>query len=249
MQIIAEHLIEIQVLDFENSLLQMKNKYLDSPTCEPQYARKFLNFCRMICSSNGAQRIIPENIPLSIYDSDDFKTKPQILSNLELTALRPSLMYKNSKEAYTTNAISSLKCFGNLIDGFLASDEDFWLLDYMINALFSDGERNTYHVFKVMSLIEMLIVSEKNNGKTKGEMERKLPQFLSAQIEPSLHVLFSEVMRKLRNKIGHGDLKAVQQLLQQYRQSFMGNFWFDECEYSVENWVLAMPAYFRAGSE
>ena len=70
-----------------------------------------------------------------------------------------------------------------------------------------------------------------------GEIERKLPRFLSEHIEISKRTLFSEIMRKLRNKIGHGDFKAVQQLLEQYRQSFMENFWFDEYEYSIENWV------------
>ena len=44
-------------------------------------------------------------------------------------------------------------------------------------------------------------------------------------------------MRKLRNKIAHGDFEAVKQLLEQYRQVFMQNFWFDEIEYSIENWT------------
>jgi hypothetical protein len=44
-------------------------------------------------------------------------------------------------------------------------------------------------------------------------------------------------MRKLRNKIGHGDFRTVQQLLEQYRQSFMKNFWLDESEYSIESWT------------
>ena len=44
-------------------------------------------------------------------------------------------------------------------------------------------------------------------------------------------------MRKLRNKIGHGDFEAVQQLLDQYRNSFMQDFWYDEFEYSIENWT------------
>lgn len=35
MKIIAEHLIEIKVLNFDNSILQIKNEYMDSPTCEP----------------------------------------------------------------------------------------------------------------------------------------------------------------------------------------------------------------------
>ena len=49
--------------------------------------------------------------------------------------------------------------------------------------------------------------------------------------------LFSEIVRKLRNKIGHGDFEAVQQLLDQYRNSFMQNFRYDEFEYSIENWT------------
>ena len=44
-------------------------------------------------------------------------------------------------------------------------------------------------------------------------------------------------MRKLRNKIGHGDFNAVQKLLEQYKHNFMKDFWFDEREYSVENWI------------
>jgi hypothetical protein len=61
-QIIAEHLIEIQVLNFDNSLLQMNNNHLDSPTCEPQYPRKFLDLCCMVQSSQSAQKVIPKQI-------------------------------------------------------------------------------------------------------------------------------------------------------------------------------------------
>lgn len=70
MQIIAEHLIEIQVLDFDNSLLQMKNDHLDSPTCEPQYPRKFLDFCCKVQSCKSTQKVIPKQIPFSTYNSD-----------------------------------------------------------------------------------------------------------------------------------------------------------------------------------
>lgn len=236
MQIIAEHLIEIQVSDFDNSLLQLKNENLDSPTCEPQYTRKFLNFCCMVQSSNGAHKIIPEQIPFSTYNSDDFHARPLILNYLE-AMLHPHPNHKISVESYTDGGIKSLKYLGSLIDDFLDSNEGFWLLDYIMNAIFSDTEQNAYHIFKVMSLIEMLIINPKGNGKTVGEIEHKLPLFLSDRIEISQRTLFSEIMRKLRNKIGHGDFKAVQQLLEQYRQPFMENFWFDEYEYSIENWI------------
>ena len=208
MQIIAEHLIEIQVLDFDNSLLQMKNDHLDSPTCEPQYPRKFLNLCCKIQSSQSAQTVIPNhpNYPISIPD-------------------------------YTAGGIKSLEYIGSLIDNFLVTDKDFWLFDYIVNAVFNDESHDAYHIFKVMSLIEMLIITPKGNGKTVGELERKLPQFLPDRIPVEERALFSEIVRKLRNKIGHGDFEAVQQLLDQYRNSFMQNFWYDEFEYSIENWT------------
>ncbi len=236
MQIIAEHLIEIQVSDFESSLLQMKNENLDSPTCEPQYTRKFLNFCCKVQSSGGAKTVIPKQIPFSTYNSDDLRKEPLIINFLE-AQLHPHPAYQTTVLDYTQGGIESLTTIGKLIDDFLVADKDFWLFDYIINALFSDEDHNAYHVFKTMSLIEMLIINPKGNGKTAGEIENKLPQFLSDSIVPKDGALFSQIMRKLRNKIGHGDFEAVQKLLEQYRQAFMQNFWFDETEYSIENWT------------
>lgn len=236
MQIIAEHLIEIQVSDFDNSLLQMKNDHLDSPTCEPQYSRKFLNLCCKIQSAQSAQKIIPNQIPFSTYNSDDFDQKPLILNFLG-AMLHPHPNYPISIADYTAGGIKSLKYIGGLIDNFLATDKDFWLFDYIVNAMFNDDSHDAYHVFKVMSLIEMLIINPKGKGKTAGKLEGKLPQFLPDRIPMEGRTLFSKIARKLRNKIGHGDFEAVQQLLAQYRDSFMQNFWYDECEYSVENWI------------
>ncbi len=235
-QIIAEHLIEIQVSDFDNSLLQIKNPYIDSPTCEPQYTRKFLNFCCRVQSSKSSQKIIPNQIPFSTYNSDEWNTKPLILNHV---AASLHMEYKDgfSNQVYTDGGIASLKYIGKLIDNFLVTEKDFWLLDYIINAVFSDSDFNAYHVFKTMSLIEMLIIDSKDNGKTIGAMEKKLPQFLPERIPREKATLFSSIARKLRNKIGHGDFEAVQLLLEQYRDSFMKDFWYDEYEHSVETWT------------
>ena len=235
-QIIAEHLVEIQVLDFDNSLLKIKNNHISSPTCEPQYPRKFLSFCDKIQSSTIAQKNIPNKIPFLTFDSDDFQQKSLILNYLE-SMLHPHPHYPISVPDYTAGSIKSLKYVGNLIDNFLVTDKDFWLLDYLINATFNDESHDAYYIFKVMSLIEMLIIHPKSNGKTIGEIENKLPQFLSDGIPNENRKLFSEIVRKLRNKIGHGDFEAVQRLLEQYRQSFMQDFWYDEFEYSIDNWT------------
>ena len=235
-QIIAEHLIEIQVLDFNHSLLQLKNDHLDSPTCEPQYTRKFLRFCGNVQSAKAAQRIIPCQIPFSTYNSDEYNTTPLIINYLEgMLSSHPD--HRITVDESLAGGIQSLKYIGRLIDDFLVAESDFWLLDYIINATFFDGEFNAYHVFKTMSLIEMLIINPNKHGKTHGEMERKLPQFLPERIPEGERALFSEIMRKLRNKIGHGDFAAVQELLKQYRESFMQNFWYDEFENSIETWT------------
>lgn len=237
-QIIAEHLIEIQVFDFDNSLLKQKNELLDSPTCEPQYAKLFLNFCCMVQSSSMAKNIIPNQVPFMLYDSDDFYEKPRIINFLEAMINLHSHSSMDWK-CYTDGGIKSLEYIGSLVDEFLISEEHFWLFDYIINAVYTarENQLNAYHVFKVMSLIEMIIVNPKNRGHIQGEIENKLPQFLPDSISYNHRIIFCQLMRKLRNKIGHGDYKAVQKILEEYRNLFMQNYVYDEFEYSIENWT------------
>lgn len=228
--IIAEHLVEIQVLDFEHSLLKKINPVLDSPTCEMQYARKFMTLCMRLGSVSSCW----SNIPMVTYDSDELFTTPMIINYLSARAADKNF---NFKEDFTLG-LSCLKQIGLKIDNFLSSDKDFWLFDYIINALSEDQQSgNAYHVFKTMSLIEMLLINPSNSGRTQGEMERKLPRFLSDRIDSSQKTLYAEYMRKFRNKIAHGDFEAVSKLLKEYRNEFMKNFWYDEFEYSKDNWT------------
>lgn len=230
--IIAEHLVEIQVLDFEHSLLRKINPFLDSPTCEMQYARKFMTLYMRLCSVSNSWA----NIPMVTYDSDELFTTPLIINDL---SAKVNTTNYDPKESFELGLLS-LKQIGEKIDNFLSTDKDFWLLDYIINALSENRHiYSAYHVFKTMSLIEMLLINPSNNGKTQGEMERKLSQFLSYRIDSSKKILYAEYMRKFRNKIAHGDFEAVSQLLHDYRNEFMKDFWYDEVEYSKDNWTFA----------
>lgn len=233
-QIIAEHLIEIQVMDFDDSLLQKKNSHLDSPTCEMQYAKKYMIFCQNLSSSIISPNRGVNNIPFVTYDSDVFGKTPLIINYLEAHT-KDKL---NDVEARLKSSILSLREIGDKIDNFLQSEPDFWLFDYIVNAL-TDVQRDNdaYHIFKVMSLIEMLIINPKNNGKTHGEIEKKLPQFLPDTIELSKKQSYADLLRKFRNKIGHGDYGAISKLLEEYRNEYMKNFQYDEFEYSIDNWT------------
>ena len=235
-QVLAEHLIEIQISDYENSMLQVKNQYMYSPTCEPQYERKFLNFCSRVQSAETASKIIPGQIPFSTYNSDDFNVKPSILNYLASSLCMDDKTGVSHRD-YTDKGITSLRHIGRLIDSLLSSEKEFWLLDYVVNAIFYESNSNAYNIFKTMSLIEMLIIDPINDGKTKGEMEKKLPQFLPGSIPTEKAQLFASIVRKLRNKIAHGDFEAIQKLLAQYREAFMEDCWLDEYECSIETWV------------
>lgn len=233
-QIIAEHLIEIQVMDFDDSLLKKKNSHLDSPTCEMQYAKKYMNFCHNLCSSILSPKRRGNTVPFVTYDSDVFGKTPLIINYLEAH----TNVKANNVEGRLKSCISSLREIGGKIDDFLQSDQDFWLFDYIVNALTDlQQDNNAYHIFKVMSLIEMLIINPKNNGRTHGEIEKKLPQFLPDTIELSKTQSYADLLRKFRNKIGHGDYNAISKLLEEYRNEYMKNFPYDEFEYSIDNWT------------
>lgn len=233
-KIIAEHLIEIQVMDFDDSLLKKKNSHLDSPTCEMQYAKKYMIFCQNLSSSIISPKRGGNNIPFVTYDSDVFGKTPLIINYLEAHTKGKT----NDVEKQLKSSISCLQEIGSKIDDFLQSEQDFWLFDYIVDSLTDVQQDNdAYHIFKVMSLIEMLIINPKNNGRTHGEIEKKLPQFLPDTIELSKKQSYADLMRRFRNKIGHGDYEAISKLLEEYRNEYMKNFQYDEFEYSIDNWT------------
>ncbi|MDF2858166.1 MAG: hypothetical protein K0Q87_4017 [Neobacillus sp.] len=234
LQEIASNLVRLEVLDFDKSLLQLKNSHLDSPTCEVQYPLKFIRFCHILTTSRSARTHCDNNIPFMTYNPDDFRSKPLILNFASSMINR-----ENDLITYNEKAIQSMKYVGKLIDNFLESDRDFWIFDYIVNSINESEDYNAYYLFKIMSLIEMLIINPNSNGRTHGELERKLPRFLRNELNDyEDRELFCRIARKLRNKIAHGDFEAFQKLLEEYRENFMKNFWYDEFEYSVESWTI-----------
>ena len=47
------------------------------------------------------------------------------------------------------------------------------------------------------------------------------------------------MLRKMRNKVAHGDFTTFENKAEEYAKKFMdGRYWFDYSEYSRKNWVL-----------
>lgn len=133
--------------------------------------------------------------------------------------------------------VESLQHWGKLIDDFLVAPNDYLQLNYLINSIHKDNEYNAYHLFKVFSLCEMLLVKSANSGKPI-QLDEKLPRFLSDKYSVEDQSIIVEMVRQMRNKIGPGDFLRLNDLLEEYAQKFMdGHYDYDYSEYSRLNWI------------
>ena len=226
----------IQINNFENSMLTLKNKEIDNPTCEDSFEYKFIQFFQFLANHNMVENEREYISPLCVYHTESTGKGMGILR---------SLVYRFGKNeridhsCFFNRHIADLIKFGEILDNYLESVEDFLELDYLIDAIYRDISYNAYHLFKFASLIEMLIINPKTKGKTCGELESKLPAFLannrlSTEEEKRQ---FCSMIRVIRNKIGHGDFKQLHKKLEEYAGCFMKNYWFDYYEYSHINWI------------
>ncbi|MCF6411497.1 hypothetical protein [Pseudalkalibacillus salsuginis] len=231
---IASKLICIQVGDYDNSYLKNKNRYIDNPTCEKEFEEKFIHFYSFITKYSFNSKNNKWNVPFSIYSSERARYEETRMLNF-ITASIKQKAYSSFSDS--RNIIDDLIEFGKLIDSYLDNYGDFQKLDYLINALYDDNNYNAFHLFKVFSLIEMLIINPQK--KLYIELEEKLPYFIIDNDFKSDDEKkgFVVLIRKIRNKIAHGDFMAVKKLLEDYATKYMKHFWFDYYEYSRENWI------------
>ena len=230
---LSENLITLDVIDFENSLLQLKNSYMHSPMCEEDFSKKIIKLLRILDSIQERERLFGHCFLDIIYDSKDRFRKTGLL-----TSINPNL--KDDAPPRTKTVISNLQSLGKLLDDFFNDEEDFFLFDYLVNAFNFEKKYDTYHLFNIMALIEMLITNPKNNGQVMDELVVKMPLFMmNSHIKKHQQKAFCRSVKKIRNKIAHGDFQGLRKLLQIQREKFMKTFYFNEYEYSLDNWVLS----------
>lgn len=186
-------------------------------SCEDDPLEKLVDFINFL-SHSGDKWYFPSPTPQWIYSSNRLRQEYHRL----FWGGEPAHEY-----------IKCLKEWGALFDAMLADKKDFMLLDYIFNSIHKDHNYNEYHLFKSYSLCQLFLEKEQEI-----ELDEKLPLLMEGE-------LFEQgkeracIMRRLRNKVAHGDFAAFDKELENYASKFMdGSFWFDYYEYSRRNWTI-----------
>lgn len=190
----------------------------DWGTCEDEPVEKILDFLRFVALSENDSVAFP----YCIYSTNQMRER--------------EYRYIFSGTTDIAEPIAELKRWGVLLDKYLVSENEFYQLDYLCNALFELelGRRDTYHYMKLYSLCALFLEKDKEL-----ELDYKLPCLMDLSISDSDRAGMAELMRKIRNKIAHGDYKKFNELLESYAKKYMdGTYWFDYSEYTRPSWVL-----------
>lgn len=186
----------------------------DGRMCEKDYTELIIDFLNFIRS------FFEGETPTWIYSSN---------YNGEIPYYRMLFLCSN-----TNICIESLKKFGELIDLFLQTKNDYLQLDYIIRSIHDDNEYNTYHFFKLYSLCQMFL---ENKDETK--FDNKLSKFLNRRYSIKKRKNISRILRQMRNNIAHGNFDGFEEKVEEYARFAMdGHFSYDYTEYSRKNWAI-----------
>lgn len=143
-------------------------------------------------------------------------------------------LFWNQNKFGSDEFIKSLIEWGRLIDNFLQTENDYYQLDFLCNAIFDESKCDTYQYMKLFSLCQMFL-----ENKRESELDEKLPFFLDERIDFKTRKQMAQQLRRIRNKIAHGDFKHFNNEIEKYAQKFLdGKLYYDYTEYSRQNWVL-----------
>lgn len=229
---IVDKLICIRSLNFEKSILKHKNR-VDNPIDQFEYSDKFFKFLSFMLHRDSIKGnfYLPNIIYNPHFFYDDKNT--HIIDYLEKSINIKNL--NSNSEIYIKGLIN----FCAKVDNFLKTRSDFDMLDYMISTISSFNERdyNAVHFMCIVTLLEMLLVSNKTNDLK--ELDYKLPGFFDNEIDKITKTHLAIIIRKIRNKIGHGDFTEYHKLCEEYAKIQMKNFIFDYSEFDRESWIIS----------
>lgn len=219
LQEIADNMICIY-FDYEYEDMPMGDwttNCFDGRLCEEDYAEKIVDFLGFL--SHGHDERIPAYVPQWVYSSNEDNPLPH-----RIFWGGPSI----------ADSLDSLIEWGRMLDAFLVERSDYLQFDFLANALHEDGKYNTYHFLRSYSLCQLLLEKDKES-----ELDWKLPMFLDGDYTEDERKHIAYLLRRIRNKIAHGDFDAYESEIEQYAVDVLdGRYNYDYSEYSRQNWCL-----------
>ena len=188
----------------------------DGRFCEEDYAEKLVDFM-----SFAFNRLKYEEKTSLCYIYS---------SNYDRMQNEYQIFYSNKE---CLKGINTLIKWGELFDNNLNEKNDYLKFDYIINAIHQDSNNNEYQFFKFYSICQLFL--EKS---TERELDWKLPIFIGKDYSLEEKTSLSPILRKMRNKIAHGDFVALENIMEEYSKIAMIGFRYDYSEYSRRNWIL-----------
>lgn len=188
-------------------------------SCEKDYAEKIIGFMESFADP-FERGCLPNKVPMCIFSP----THDQI-------NYAQMILWGGKKK---DDHIKSLEMWGKYFDEFLNSKNDYLLLDYLVNALHFDNAQDEYHILKSYSLCQLFLEKERE-----AELDEKLPYFIHYYPNEEMNRECAVYLRKIRNKLAHGDFESLDALLEKYANEFMDDtFWYDYFEFSRRNWTV-----------
>lgn len=106
--------------------------------------------------------------------------------------------------------------------------EDYYLLDYLCNAIHFDGHYDTNHFVKLYFICQLFLENEKES-----ELDMKLPQFLNCHLSIKDRKSQARLFKQVRNKIAHGDYCEFHKKL----KSMLLKLWMVDMHLIIQNIV------------
>ena len=193
----------------------------DGRLCEEDYAEKIISFLDFLTYPFNGIQDFPNPTPNWIYSSNHDKEDE-------------SRIFWHQTQYGSDDFIQSLIAWGKLIDNFLQTDNDYYQFDFLCNAIFDESKCDTYQYIKLYSLCQMFLENKKES-----ELDEKIPYFLDKRIDFDTRKLMAQHLRRIRNKIAHGDFTHFNKEIEKYAQKFLDDHYcYDYSEYRRQNWVL-----------
>lgn len=190
----------------------------DGRFCEEDYSEKLINFINFVTHTSFQDARLPNHVPQWVFSSN----------HNEIDHYR-IFWGGDAADEY----ISSLKKWGEILDAFLQTKNDFLLFDYLVNAIYKDNEYNEYHLLKAFTLCQLFL--ETDNA----SIDKRIIHFMDSSLSKNKRRNHARFFRQMRNAIAHGNFLELEFKLEEYAQKYMdGNFSFDYSEYSRKNWII-----------